>query len=104
MSEGGSELTRQPSHGTRARGELISLRQRLLHSYKDILKVLETLQKLLKNITREPTARKFRCLKLENALVREAIIEQVEIVDILKSVGFRMTEERSEERRVGKEC
>jgi hypothetical protein len=104
FSTGCSELSRQPSHGTKARGELISLRQRLLHSYKDILKVLETLLKLLTNITKEPTARKFRSLRVENPLVKEAILDQVEVVDILKSIGFEMKGDVFELDLVDRDC
>jgi len=81
-------LTRQPSHGSKAKGELISLRQRL--NMEDFKKVLETILKVLGNIRREPGALKFRTLKKDNALVVSTFLANQEAIDILFSAGFEM--------------
>lgn len=83
-------LARQPSHGTRARGELVSLRQRL--SMDEFKNVLEMILKILGNIKREPGAQKFRSLKKDNALVSGTLLANQEAMDILYSAGFEMNE------------
>jgi hypothetical protein len=86
----GPALARQPSHGTRARGELVSLSLRL--SMDEFKKVLETILKILGNIKREPGAQKFRSLKKDNALVASTLLANQEAMDILYSAGFEMSE------------
>ena len=59
----------------------------------ELLKVLETLQRIIHNIVQDPYEMKFRVLKKSNAKIRELILDNEPALKFLKTIGFEEDEE-----------
>lgn len=58
-----------------------------------LLKVLETLSKIVKNILSDPYELKFRTLKKSNSTIQRMVLDNAPVVAFLKKIGFEESEE-----------
>jgi hypothetical protein len=59
----------------------------------EILNILETIYKIIKNIVSDSYEYKYRVLKKSNARIREVILGNPPVLNFLKEIGFEEDEE-----------
>jgi hypothetical protein len=73
-----------------------ALEDELLKKYpwvgEDLLKIFETLLKVIKNIIADPYELKFRVLKKGNSKIKELFLSNPPVVKFLKEIGFEEDE------------
>lgn len=74
------------------------LEDKLLEKYpwvgSDLLKILETLYKIIKNIVTDSFELKYRVLKKSNQRIREVVLDNPPVLAFLKEIGFEEDEEK----------
>lgn len=60
---------------------------------QELIKIFETLQKIIKNILSDPYELKFRVLKKSNTRIRELVLDNLPVATFLKEIGFVEDEE-----------